>query len=577
MRLLLAMMLVVSVVAVSTLLFTQRNLSARVRLDFESELQVEVSALHALQRFRDAALAERCRILAGKPRIHAALEDGALDLLYPSAHDELRGMMEAEDGAEPGPGNLGADFYRFLDPKGGVIDPGGASGVGRLEPAEESQLVLPRLPERPQTGYVIRGAATLPETVDEVIAMPIVSTEDGETISAMVLGFRPPALGSEGPGARVKNGIWTGGRLILPGFPAAACEQAAAEITRAIANAGAGHGSFEFRFGGSPYLLFFERLNAGSLYPAAYEVSVHPLAEALSSQRQLIWEFAGAGALALLAAFIASEVISRRLSAPVERLVIDSRESREHWERAEAALETTSRELQRSARFSADASHQLKTPVTVLRSGLEDLLAGETLSPEAREEVSRLVHQTFRLASVIEDLLLLSRMDAGRLKIQFSRMDLSLLLGSLVDDLSAMPDSRGLRVETDVPASLWIAGERRYTELILQNLLENARKYNQPGGRISLAARAEGGWAIVTVGNTGPAIPPESQKLVFERFHRGTVGENVPGHGIGLNLARELARVHGGDLRLARSDGDWTEFELRLKLAESATVAVSPP
>ena len=81
----------------------------------------------------------------------------------------------------------------------------------------------------------------------------------------------------------------------------------------------------------------------------------------------------------------------------------------------------------------------------------------------------------------------------------------------------------------------------------------------------------------MTVGNTGPAIPPTSQEHMFERFHRGTVGENVPGHGIGLNLARELARLHGGDLRLARSDGDWTEFELRLKLAESATVAVSPP
>ena len=577
MRLLVAMMLVVSVVAVSTLLFTQRNLSARVRLDFESELQVEVSALHALQQFRDAALAERCRILAGKPRIHAALEDGALDLLYPSAHDELRGMTEVEDGAAPGPGNLGADFYRFLDPKGGVIDPGGSSGVGRLEAAEEAQLVLPRLPERPQTGYVIKGAGTASETVDEVIAVPIVSTEDGETISAVVLGFRPPAFAGEGAGARVQNGIWTSGRLILPELPAAARDQASSEIARAIGHLDGDHGSFEFRFSGSPYLLFFMRLNAGSLYPAAYEVSVHPLAEALSSQRQLIWEFAGAGALALLAAFIASEVISRRLSAPVEKLVIDSRESREHWERAEAALETTSRELQRSARFSADASHQLKTPVTVLRSGLEDLLAGETLSPEAREEVSRLVHQTFRLASVIEDLLLLSRMDAGRLKIQFSRLDLSLLLGSLVDDLSAMPDSCGLKVEADMAASLWISGERRYSELILQNLLENARKYNQPGGRIRLGARAEGEWAIVTVGNTGPEIPPGSQKLIFERFHRGAVGENVPGHGIGLNLARELARVHGGDLRLAHSGGGWTEFELRLRLADASPEAARAP
>jgi signal transduction histidine kinase len=113
-------------------------------------------------------------------------------------------------------------------------------------------------------------------------------------------------------------------------------------------------------------------------------------------------------------------------------------------------------------------------------------------------------------------------------------------------------------------------GEKRYAALILQNLLENARKYNHTGGRVRISAAALGEWAIVVVGNTGPAIPPTSQEHIFERFHRGAVGENVPGHGIGLNLARELARLHGGDLRLSRSDDEWTEFELRFKREDPA-------
>ena len=130
-----------------------------------------------------------------------------------------------------------------------------------------------------------------------------------------------------------------------------------------------------------------------------------------------------------------------------------------------------------------------------------------------------------------------------------------------------MPDIFDLVIDSDIPATLWITGERRYAGLILQNLLENARKYNHTGGRISILAHEEGDWAVVAVGNSGPAIPASSQEHIFERFHRGAVGENVPGHGIGLNLARELARLHGGDVRLLRSDDSWTEFEVRFRLA----------
>src|ERR1019366_7384414 len=208
-----------------------------------------------------------------------------------------------------------------------------------------------------------------------------------------------------------------------------------------------------------------------------------------------------------------------------ERLAVDSAENLTQRHRAEAALELTSQELQRAARFSADASHQLKTPVTVLRAGLEELLAGEQVSPQAREEVSALVHQTFRLASIIEDLLLLSRMDAGRLQIQFSRVDLAPLIEAWVDDLGALPDGLSLQVEADVPSALWITGERRFASLILQNLLENAQKYNRAGGRIRLAAREEGGFAVVAIGNSGRAIPPSAHDHIFERFHRGAMAE----------------------------------------------------
>jgi signal transduction histidine kinase len=323
-------------------------------------------------------------------------------------------------------------------------------------------------------------------------------------------------------------------------------------------------------------LLFCKLLNPGSAFPAAYEVCIYPLTASLARQRRLLWQFTGAGLLLMLGGLAASNLVSARLSAPVARLAVDSEENRAQRVRAETALEMTSKELQRSARFSADASHQLKTPVTVLRAGLEELLANETVTVDMREEVSALIHQTYRITSVIEDLLLLSRMDAGRLQIVFRPVDLAQLIEAWLDDFSALPDPPALTIETDIPPTLMVAGEKRYLTLILQNLLENARKYNRPGGRIRLAARSEDGWAILTVGNTGRPIPPPAQEHIFERFHRGAAAEDVPGHGLGLNLARELARQHGGDVRLARSDEQWTEFEVRFRLANRAP-ATAPP
>jgi signal transduction histidine kinase len=268
----------------------------------------------------------------------------------------------------------------------------------------------------------------------------------------------------------------------------------------------------------------------------------------------------------LLAGFLASHFVASRLAVPVEKLALDSEENRARRKRAEATLATTTEELERSTRYSADASHQLKSPVTVLRTGIETLLRREDFEPEVYEELSALLHQTHRLTDVIDDLLLLSRLDAGHLQLALKPVNLSQLIDEWLDDLSALPDTPEVRIDTDFPDVLFIAGEKRYTSLIVQNLLENARKYNRADGRMRVSAQRNGKHVVMTIGNNGPTITDPAK--IFERFHRDSNPSSISGHGIGLNLARELARLHGGHLRLIRSGNDWTEFEVRFCVAK---------
>jgi len=282
---------------------------------------------------------------------------------------------------------------------------------------------------------------------------------------------------------------------------------------------------------------------------------------------RLRWQIGSVGVLLLLGGFVASQFVAARLSLPVEKLAVDSEKDRAQRKRAEAALASTSEELKRSARYSADASHQLKSPVTVLRVGLEKLLACEDFKPDVYEELSALLHQTHRLTGVIDDLLLLSRMDAGHLQIESEPVNLSQIIEEWLDDLGALPDSPDVKIEKELPVDLYIAGEKRYTSLIVQNLLENARKYNRPDGLIRVSAHRERTEVVLAFGNTGPPIPHDAHEHIFKRFHHGSTGSDVSSHGLGLNLARELARLHGGKLRLVRSENDWTEFEVRFLTA----------
>src|SRR5205809_1696009 len=564
-RLFTAIMVIVATLTAFGFYLAQRKVAADAERNLQENFQAELSSLHKLEELRHAALAERCDVLAAKPRIHAAMEDNAIDLLYPSEKDELRDLME---GDEPPPEqaapSLHAKFYRFLDSTGAVIKPPNPYDVGELDAKTETQLALSRLPDTQQIGYIRKNTETGGGTIDEVIAVPIFSSYTGDVISALVIGFKPLELEEKNRGMR--SGVWVTGQLHLPSLPKSARESLNARIASAVANSDREQDNCRVNVDGAPQLLFYKRLNPGSLFPAAYEICVYPLAYSMAQLHRLRWQIGGAGALLLLGGFVASHVVALRFAAPLKNLGLDSEENRAQRKRAEDALASTTQELERSARYSADASHQLKSPVTVLRVGLETLLTREGFKPEVYEELSALLHQTHRLTGVIDDLLLLSRMDAGHLQIASTPVNLSQLVDEWLDDLSALPDSPDVKIEKEFPRGLFVVGEKRYTSLIVQNLLENARKYNRAGGRIRVSACGNGKDVVLTVGNTGRTIPPGEN--IFERFHHSSTPSASSGHGIGLNLARKLARLHGGDLRLARSVNDWTEFEVRFSAVD---------
>ncbi len=224
--------------------------------------------------------------------------------------------------------------------------------------------------------------------------------------------------------------------------------------------------------------------------------------------------------------------------------------------------------FEQSVRFSSDASHHLKTPLSVLRAGIEEILTDPATPRKQRARAEALLHQVHQLTSIAENLLLLAKADSGRLVLERDCFNLHDVLDGICDDTRALAEPHGLMVDTDVPPELPVVADRGSAALITQNLIENAVKFNQPGGRISIRALRSDGHVEVTIGNDGDGIPPERRSSIFERFYRARGDGRIEGQGLGLSIARALARAQGGDVMLLRSDTEWTEFGLRLPSAD---------
>ena len=218
-------------------------------------------------------------------------------------------------------------------------------------------------------------------------------------------------------------------------------------------------------------------------------------------------------------------------------------------------------------RFSADASHELKTPLALLQAELENALHAAPPGSTQQQTYTSLLEEIHHLKAILEKLLLLSLADSGHLGLERHPVDLSAILTNIIEDCAALaPD---LQIQSDVPHSVNVPADAILLEQALQNLTTNALKYNRPQGRVHVTLTTIGGHAKVTVRNTGPGIPAADHSRIFERFYRGDPARRhgrVAGIGLGLSLSREILRAHGGDLTLNASNTEYTEFVATIPL-----------
>ena len=229
-------------------------------------------------------------------------------------------------------------------------------------------------------------------------------------------------------------------------------------------------------------------------------------------------------------------------------------------------MERLERSFHQSARFSADASHELKTPLAVMQGELETALRQCVPDSPQEQTLLDLSEEVHRLKKITENLLVLSRADSGSLNLDKERFSLSEMMHASVEDSEILCEEEKLAFSHDIEADVHILADRVLVQSIVHNLVSNAIKYNREDGSVRVAlCNDEEGNANIVVENTGSIIPEPLREKIFDRFFRADDSRTheVEGFGLGLNIAAELARANGGILELVQSENDLTRFALR--------------
>jgi heavy metal sensor kinase len=221
--------------------------------------------------------------------------------------------------------------------------------------------------------------------------------------------------------------------------------------------------------------------------------------------------------------------------------------------------------------FMADASHELRTPVSTMRTVIDVTLSRpDRDAAEYREALETMLQQTARLARLVDDMLVLARADSGGYQAVFADIDLGDLASECVRDLLVLANARNIALKNTVPRGTFIRGDDALLRRLLINLLSNAIAYTPENGAISVSAHIDGDFCELHVSDSGSGIPPEDRERIFSRFVRLNPAREAGGSGLGLAIARWIAEMHGGTLRVAESGPQGTTFTARLLHGEDA-------
>ena len=224
--------------------------------------------------------------------------------------------------------------------------------------------------------------------------------------------------------------------------------------------------------------------------------------------------------------------------------------------------------FQNSKRFVADASHDLRTPLTILRGELENLTEDPQFDAELRDRIGSMLEEVVHLGKIVEQLFTLSRLDTGEAQTEWTRFDLSELAKTTAEQMSLLAEDKGISISCDVSQPMPVKGNRVRLKQVVVNLLDNAIKYTPEKGAIQLHVLAVNGHAVLEVEDNGIGIPPEALPHIFERFYRvdQTRSADSESVGLGLSIVKSICTAHGAEVEVQSAVGKGSRFRVKLPL-----------
>lgn len=294
------------------------------------------------------------------------------------------------------------------------------------------------------------------------------------------------------------------------------------------------------------------------------------------------------GPIILLGAVFAGYLVTGRTMHPMDTIIdeieaiTDGRslhrrvleiETTEELRRLGSTLNNMLVRLERSfaslRRFTADASHELKTPLTVLRAGVERAITHPEATPEVLAVLEETLIEVNRMTELVDSLLMLARADEGRAPLHLERFDIRELLGEVSETASMLGEQARVNVRVDLPARpLIVAADRSRIRQLFMNLLTNAIKYTPAGGSVTVNCERLGESIIFEVSDTGIGIAAGELPHIFDRFWRADVARSRtgsrPGVGLGLAICKWIAEAHGGTIAASSRRGKGSTFTVTM-------------
>jgi len=293
--------------------------------------------------------------------------------------------------------------------------------------------------------------------------------------------------------------------------------------------------------------------------------------------------------LAVIIITVGGYLLVRRALTPVEQITRAAERITQHnlsgrlpvaqtgdeLERLSASLNRMITRLdeafQNSKRFVADASHDLRTPLTILHGELESFAEDARLDAELRDRAGSMLEEVVHLGKIVEQLFTLSRLDAGEAQTEWTCFDLTGLARTTVEQMNLLAEDKGIAIACDSSGPVPVNGNHVRLKQVIVNLLDNAIKYTPERGAIHLRVLAADGHAVLEVKDTGIGIPPEALPHVFERFYRvdKSRGTNSESAGLGLAIVKAVCTAHGAEVEVQSTVGGGSCFRIRLPLAKN--------